>query len=161
MTNKHLLGSITRRYGVNMAKNVKKKSTTRGSQGGPSTNKTGQSAKKKTASGVTRGPTSRPKPTDSTARTPTTHSRTQAHASQTLTASTRKRKSSESTAQRDRKRQKTRPLTTEDIPIIVRAVRDALPGPNGTLHGSHNLEDTQDTEGTVSTVSDEFGMYYV
>ena len=133
-----------------MAKNAKKNSTTHGSQGRPSTNTTGQSAKKKTGSVVTRGPTSRSKLCDSTARTPT---------SQTLIASTWKRKSSELTAQRADKRQKTRPLTTEDIPTIVRAIRDALSESNGTTQGSLNLEDTQDTEGTVSTVSDESGMY--
>ena len=138
-----------------MAKNAKKKPTTRGSQG---TTKIGQSAKTGRPA-VTRGPTSRSNPTDSIARAPTTRSRTQVDAGQTPLASTRKRKSSESTAQRAGKRQTTRPLTTEDIPTIVRAVRDALPQPNQTPHGSHNLEDTQDTEGTDSTGSDEFGMY--
>ena len=138
---------------------AKKNSTTRGSQGGPSTNKTGRSLKKTTNPAVTRGPTSRSKTTDYTGRTPTTHSRKQVNASQTLTASTRKRKFSESTAQRAGKRQRTRPLTTEDIPTIVTAVRDAHPELNETPQGSHDLEDTQDTEGAVSNVSDEFGMY--
>ena len=41
----------------------------------------------------------------------------------------------------------------------MRAVRDALPEPNGTPQGGHDLEDAQDTEGTVSNVSDEFSMY--
>ena len=142
-----------------MAKYANKNSTTRGSQGGPSTNKTGLLTKKKTGPAVTCGLTSRSKTTDSTGRTPTTRSRKQVNASQTLTASTRKRKSSESTAQRAGKQQRTQPLTTEDIPTIVRAVRDTLPEPNGTPQGSHDLENTQDTERTVSNVSDEFGMY--
>ena len=142
-----------------MAKHANKNPATHGSQGGPSNNKTGRLTRKKTGPVVTRDPTFRSKTTDSTGRTSTTRSRKQVNASQTLTTSTRKRKSSESTAQRAGKCQRTRPLTTEDITTIVRAVRDALPEPNGTPQGSHDLEDTQDTEGTVSNVSDEFGMY--
>ena len=93
VTSEHLLGSINLKHGEE-----RKEELYSGSQGGPSTNTTGQSAKK-TGSAVTRGPTSRSKPSDSTARTPTTRSMTQGNASQTLIASTRKRKSSELTVQ--------------------------------------------------------------
>jgi len=105
---------------------------------------------KKSTSVVTRG-TSRAKPADPTTRTAST-SRKKA-ADSTARTSTRKRKSTEPAVQRAGKRQKTRPLTTDDIPTIVRAVKDAFP------ETSRNPEDTQATEDTVSDVSDQFGMY--
>ena len=135
-----------------MAKHTRKNATTGRSQGGPYNSKTGQVAKKKTSGTVTRSPTSRQKSTDSTSRIPT-HLSMQGNASQTPPATSQKRKTTEPALQRTGKRQKTCPLmyTTEDISTIVRAVRDALPGPNETH------EDIQDTEGSVSTGSDEFG----
>ena len=123
-----------------MAKHTKKNTTTGRSQGGPS-RKTGQAAKKKTSSAVTRSPGSHQKLTDSTARIPT-RSSTQGNASQTSLTTSRKRKTTEPTSQRTGKRQKTHPLTTKYIPTIVRAVRDTLPEPNETR------EDIQDTEAT-------------
>ena len=113
-------------------------------------------AKKKTSGGATRSPASRQTLTDSTARI-ATHSSTQGNASLTPLSTSRKRKTTEPALQRTGKGQKTRTLTTEDIPTIVRVIRDALPEPNETR------EYIQDTEGSVSTGSDEFGtllMFY-
>jgi len=95
--------------------------------------------------------TSRMKPADPTARTAST-SRKKA-ADSTARTSTWNRKSSEPAVQPARKRKKTRPLTTDDIPTIVRVIKDAF------LETSSNPEDTQATEDTVSDVSDHFGMY--
>ena len=111
---------------------------------------------KKTSGAATQSPASRQKLTDSTARIPTCLS-TQGNASQTPLAASRKRNTTEPALQRTGKRQKTRPLTMEDIPTIVRAARDALPEPN------ESCEDIQNTEGSVSTGSYEFGtllMFY-
>ena len=134
-----------------------------------STKKTSESAKKKTDSVITRGATScsdsRSRRTDSrTERTdsrPTPSagaSRKRGNASQSL-AATRKRKTTDSSTQHGSKHQKTRPLTTADIPAIVKAARDGLPEPTETSQDSDDLEDTQDTDVAISDSSDEFGTY--
>ena len=126
------------------------------------TKKTSESAKKKTDSVITRGATSRsdsrtertdPRPTSSAGS-----SRKRGNASQSL-AATRKRKTTDSSTQHGSKRQRTRPLTTADIPAIVKAVRDGLPEPTETSQDSDDLEDTQDTDVAISDSSDEFGTY--
>ena len=74
-----------------------------------------------------------------------------------VTRSTRKRKATEPNSQQS-KRQKTRPLTTDDIPTIVEAVRKAFPE-------SSNPEPLEETahinDGTDSEDSDEFGEHYI
>ena len=149
-------------------KHAKKNAETRRSQGGPSSSRTGQAARKSTSSaatlGVARGPASCLNLTDSMVTAPTTRSRMQRNASSTLRSKTRERKNTEPIAQRAGERQKPRqkpscPLTTEDIPTIVRAVRDVLPEPDGTPQGSHTLDNTLDTKGTISSGSDELGTW--
>ena len=65
----------------------------------------------------------------------------------------------DSSTQHGSKRQKTCPLTTVDIPAIVKAARDGLPKPTETSQDSDDLEDTQDTDVAISDSSDEFGPY--
>ncbi|XP_065896347.1 protein FAM133-like [Dysidea avara] len=163
-----------------MAKQDKRKSNKRGSQSQSttkktsesakkktdSTKKTSESAKKKTDSVITRGATSRSdsrsrrtdsrmERTDSRPTPSAGASRKRGNASQSL-AATRKRKTTDSSTQHGSKRQKTRPLTTADIPAIVKAARDGLPEPTETSQDSDDLEDTQDTDVAISDSSDEF-----
>ena len=74
-----------------------------------------------------------------------------------VTRSTRKRKATEPNSQ-ESKRQKTRPLTTDDIPTIVEAIRKAFPE-------SSNPEPLEETahinDGTDSEDSDEFGEHNI
>ena len=159
-----------------MAKQDKRKSNKRGSQSQSttkktsesakkktdSTKKTSESAKKKTDSVITRGATSRSDSrTERTDSRPTPSfgaSRKRGNASQSL-AATQKRKTTDSSTQHGSKRQKTRPLTTADVPAIVKAARDGLPEPTETSQDSDDLEDTQDTDVAISDSSDEFGTY--
>ena len=85
-------------------------------------------------------------------------SRKRGNVSQSL-AATRKRKNTDSSTQHGSKRQKTHPLTTADIPAIVKAARDGLPEPTETSQDSDDLEDTRDTDVAISDSSDEFGTY--
>ena len=101
---------------------------------------------------------SRTEQTDSRPTPSAGASRKRGNASQSL-AATRKRKTTDSSTQHGSKRQKTRPLTTADIPAIVKAARDGLPEPTETSQDSDDLEDTQDTDVAISDSSDEFGMY--
>ena len=74
-----------------------------------------------------------------------------------VTRSTRKRKATEPNSQQS-KHQKTRSLTTDDIPTIIEAVRKAFPE-------SSNPEPLEETaninDGTDSEDSDEFGEHNI
>ena len=74
-----------------------------------------------------------------------------------VTRSTRKRKATEPNSQQS-KCQKTRPLTTDDIPTIVEAVRKAFPESSNPKP----LEETAHiNDGTDSEDSDEFGEHNI
>ena len=131
-----------------MVKHAKKNAETRRSQGGSSSSRTGQAAKKKTSAAFTHGPSPRSNLTDTTATATTTHLRCKEALAKILPQQCGKGKPrSLYTTQQAGKGQKTPPLTTEDISTIVRVVRDTLPEPNRTSQGSRAPNNTLDTEG--------------
>ena len=68
-----------------------------------------------------------------------------------------KRRTGPRDTERQEKRQKTRPLKSEDIPAIVKAVVNALPDTSGTTSQEDTVEDQIDatTEGQTVDVADE------